>query len=47
MGAVFQLSYEITLKSGASEKEMLDDIRCRNGNLDIICGRAMDSEDRL
>ena len=47
MGAVFQLSYEITLKNGASEKEMIDDIRCRNGNLDIICGRAMDSEDRL
>lgn len=47
MGAVFQLSYEIRLKNGASEKEMLDEIRCRNGNLDIICGRAADGEERL
>ena len=47
MGAVFQLSYEIRLKNGASEKEMLDEIRCRNGNLDIICARAADTEERL
>ena len=47
MGAVFQLSYEITLKDPKKEKEMLDAIRCRNGNLDIICSRAMDNEDRL
>jgi hypothetical protein len=47
MGAVFQLSYEIKLKNGASEKEMLDEIRCRNGNLDIICARMEDNEDRL
>lgn len=47
MGAVFQLSYEIRLKNGASEKEMLDEIRCRNGNLDIICARAADAEEKL
>ncbi len=47
MGAVFQLSYEIRLKNNVSEKEMLDEIRCRNGNLDIICARAADVDDRL
>ena len=47
MGAVFQLSYEIRLKHGVSEKEMLDEIRCRNGNLDIICARVADTEEKL
>ncbi len=47
MGAVFQLTYEIVLKKDASEKQMLDEIRCRNGNLDIICSRAVENEERL
>lgn len=47
MGAVFQLSYEIKLKGGANEKDMLDEIRCRNGNLDIICARMEENDERL
>ena len=47
MGAVFQLTYDIVLKNGVSEKQMLDEIRCRNGNLDIICSRALENEERL
>ena len=47
MGAVFQLTYQIRLKNGVSEKEMLDEIRCRNGNLDIICAKVPSSDDRL
>lgn len=39
MGSLYQLFYHIELKDAALEKEMLDNIRCRNGNLDIICGR--------
>ena len=39
MGSVFRLIYEIRLKDEAIEKEMLDMIRERNGNLDVSCGR--------
>ncbi len=35
MGSLFRLSYHITLISGAKEKEMIDALRCRNGNLEI------------
>lgn len=42
MGSLYQLFYHIVLNDAASEKEMLDDIRCRNGNLDIICGKVPD-----
>ena len=38
MGSMYQLTYVITMKSDDDEKEMIDEIRCRNGNLDIICG---------
>lgn len=38
MGSLYQLFYHIELKNSALEKEMLDNIRCRNGNLDIVCG---------
>lgn len=38
MGSLYQLFYHIELKNPALEKEMLDNIRCRNGNLDIVCG---------
>ena len=35
MGSLFRLSYNITLKDPAKEKEMIDMLRCRNGNLEI------------
>lgn len=39
MGSVYKLTYFITLKSLEQEKTFLDELRCRNGNLDIVCGR--------
>lgn len=39
LGSLYQLFYEITLNDQNQEKELIDKIRCRNGNLDIICGR--------
>lgn len=39
MGSLFRLTYEITLKSPRLEKELLDKIRCRNGNLEISISR--------
>lgn len=35
MGSMYRLSYQITLKDPAKEKEMIDSLRCRNGNLEI------------
>ncbi len=35
MGSMFKLTYNITLKDYKKEKEMIDKIRCRNGNLEI------------
>jgi hypothetical protein len=43
LGSLFQISYEIVLSDEKKEKEFLDQIRCRNGNLDIICGRISTS----
>lgn len=35
MGSMFQLTYNLTLHDIALEKEMIDKLRCRNGNLEI------------
>lgn len=46
MGSLYELVYTIRLKADETEKEFLDQIRCRNGNLPIICGRrAVDREE--
>lgn len=47
MGSLFQLDYEIQLKSTEDEKSLIDDIRCRNGNLKISCGRMVAARDVL
>lgn len=36
MGSLFRLSYDLTMREGVSEKEMIDQLRCRNGNLEIM-----------
>lgn len=40
LGSMFELQYQIRMKKGKREKEMIDEIRCRNGNLTIVCQRA-------
>ncbi|MBQ3073070.1 MAG: DUF4956 domain-containing protein [Ruminococcus sp.] len=35
MGSMFKLTYNVLLRDTAREKEMIDKIRCRNGNLEI------------
>lgn len=39
MGSLFKLTYNITLKNAEAEKEMIDRLRCRNGNLEISVSR--------
>lgn len=36
MGSLFKLAYQLTLKDSSREKEMIDGLRCRNGNLEIV-----------
>lgn len=40
MGSLYELQYRIEVKDDSREKEMLDKIRVRNGNLTIVCGRC-------
>jgi len=35
MGSLFRLSYNVHMKDPSLEKEMIDALRCRNGNLEI------------
>lgn len=39
MGSLYRLTYHITLKDAGKEKEMIDAIRCRNGNLEVSVSR--------
>lgn len=43
MGSLFKLSYELELRDTNLEKELIDDLRCRNGNLEI----ALTKQDML
>ena len=43
MGSLYSLHYRVTLKDPGKEKELLDAMRCRNGNLEISCGIAADN----
>lgn len=35
MGSLFRLTYNLTLRNADNEKELIDKLRCRNGNLEI------------
>ena len=39
MGSMFRLTYNVTLKNATKEKEMIDRIRERNGNLEIFVSK--------
>ncbi len=39
MGSLYKLIYQITLKDLEKEKEFIDELRCRNGNLEITVSR--------
>ncbi len=44
MGTMFELQYTVSLKSPEMPKEFLDEIRTRNGNLNITCSKYMTGE---
>ena len=47
MGSLYKLTYEITLKDVKEEKKMIDEIRTRNGNLEINCSKKAECPDLL
>ncbi len=47
LGSMFKLSYDIDLKNTDTEKEMIDEIRTRNGNLEIVCAQLAPGREEL
>lgn len=47
MGSLYKLSYSIDLRQDISVKDMIDELRVRNGNLEISCGRPLITGDEL
>lgn len=47
MGSLYELQYQIDLKDERTEKEFLDQVRCRNGNLSLVCGRIPSGREEL
>ncbi|MBR5111265.1 MAG: DUF4956 domain-containing protein [Clostridia bacterium] len=47
MGALFRLTYDVTLKDAEKEKAFIDDLRLRNGNLEISIAEAETAESDL
>ena len=47
MGSMYQITYIIQQKDKKMEKEFLDELRCRNGNLTITCGRVETPTEQL
>lgn len=44
MGTLYELQYRVTLRDAQVSKAFLDALRCRNGNLNIICSRELTGE---
>ena len=47
MGSLYRLTYEIVLKPEMSTRALMDEIRRRNGNLEISCGRPVENVQEL
>lgn len=39
MGSMFKLTYDVVLRDATREKEFIDKVRCRNGNLEIVVSK--------
>ena len=44
MGTLYELVYKITLRDEHQTKEFMDELRTRNGNLNIVCGKPVAKE---
>ncbi|MBQ4436054.1 MAG: DUF4956 domain-containing protein [Clostridia bacterium] len=44
MGTLYELSYKVVLQDAGATKAFLDELRTRNGNLTIVCGKPVTKE---
>ncbi|TLG74298.1 DUF4956 domain-containing protein [Culicoidibacter larvae] len=47
MGSLYELVYHVMFKDANDEKDVIDELRRRNGNLTITCGRITANRDEL
>jgi hypothetical protein len=47
MGSLYKLDYRIGLKNPMEEKAFIDELRSRNGNLEITCGKVSFGSEEL
>ena len=47
MGSMFRLTYDVILRDPSREKELIDKLRCRNGNLEINVSRQASAATEL
>ncbi len=47
MGSLFKLRYLIELKDAKNEKKLIDELRCRNGNLEIMCSSVKVADESM
>ena len=48
MGSLYKLYYSIEMNDGSQIKEFMDEIRCRNGNLEVmVCSLAESASEQL
>ena len=47
MGSMYQIVYCIEQKDRKKEKEFIDELRCRNGNLNIVCSKIPEFMEQL
>lgn len=47
LGSMYELNYVVNLKDLKQEKKFIDELRCRNGNLNIILGRVVSYREEM
>jgi hypothetical protein len=48
LGSLNRLTYQLTLRKAGTEKAFIDELRCRNGNLEISMSKLLgDSRETL
>ncbi len=47
LGSLFRVEYSIRMKDVKESKAMIDELRTRNGNLEIMCGKPANNREEL
>lgn len=47
MGSLYELRYQLILKENQNEKQLIDEVRVRNGNLPVMLGKVVTNKESL